>query len=263
MNIYDNMISIQPLGMTKYDLIMLQKTGNDSIRSAEIWMQPTCEAASEASAHPHSDAESETTSDSESIKNYAYNETDYEDSSEYESITDLDEKLRQLDEENRTLGIVLHESIDNLEARMGDNNIIRRQQAEIHTWLDYEFDELMESMEAKRERMLGQDALYTIWEEEEEINSGSWEIGSDSEYEPGPNPVMYEGGDMICNHISIQQGFDPYSEFPHLFLTEKPTELPPLRETMEIMQHKIEIMDGAVWHSNYISSYDRFQDQIT
>jgi len=29
MNIHDNMISIQPPGMARYDLIMLQKTGND------------------------------------------------------------------------------------------------------------------------------------------------------------------------------------------------------------------------------------------
>jgi len=56
---------------------------------------------------------------------------------------------------------------------------------------------------------------------------------------------MYEDGDEICNHISIQQGFDSYFEFPHLFPTEKPTELPPLREPMEIIQHKIEIMNGA------------------
>jgi len=36
MNIYDNMISIQPPGMSRYDLIILQKTGNDSIRSAAM-----------------------------------------------------------------------------------------------------------------------------------------------------------------------------------------------------------------------------------
>jgi len=63
MNIYDNMINIQPPGMTRYDLIILQKTGNDPIRSAAMLMQPTCETASEASAHPHSDAELERTSD--------------------------------------------------------------------------------------------------------------------------------------------------------------------------------------------------------
>jgi len=175
MNIYVNMISIQPSGMARYDLIMLQKTGNDSIRSAAILIQPTCETESELSAHPHSDAESDRTSDSESIKDYAYDETDYEDSSDNESITDMDEQLRQLDEENRSLSRTLDERIDILEARMRDNNMIRRQQAEIHPWLDYEFDELMENMEAERRRILGQDALHTIWEEEEEINSGSWE----------------------------------------------------------------------------------------
>jgi len=223
-------------------------------------MQPTCETASEPSGYPHSDAECDRISDSESIKDYAYDESDYKDSSEDESITDLDEQLKQLDEENRALSRILNEGINNLEARMEDNNMIRRQQAEIHPWLDYEFNELMESMEAERRRILGQDTLYTILEEEEEINPGLWETWSDSDYEPGPDPVMYEGGDLICNHITIQQGFDPYSEFPHIFPTEKPTELPPLREPLEIMRHKIEVIDGAEWHPNYIPSYDRFQD---
>jgi len=227
MNIHDNMISIQPLGMARYDLIMLQKTRNDSIRSAAMWMQPICEIVNESSSYPHSDAESNRTSDSESIKDYAYDETDYEDSSDNESITDLDEQLRQLDEENRSFCKNLYEAIDNLEARMRDNNMKRIQQPDIHLWLNYKFDELMRSMEAERRRILGQDALYTIWEEEEEINPGSCEIWSDSEYEPGPDPVMYEGGDLICNHLTIQQGFDPYSEFPYLFPTEKPTELLP------------------------------------
>jgi len=103
MNIHDKMVSIQPLGMARYDLIMLQKTGNDSIRSAAMWMQPTCKTVSKSSEYQHSDAESDRTSDSESIKDYAYDETDYEDSSDDESITDLVEQLRQLDEESKTL----------------------------------------------------------------------------------------------------------------------------------------------------------------
>jgi len=115
-------------------------------------MQPTCETASESSTHPHSDAESNRTSDSESIKDYAYDDTDYEDSSDNQSITDLDEQLRELREEKRSFSRILKETIDNLEARMGDNNMIRRKQTEIHPWLDYEFDELMESMEAERRR---------------------------------------------------------------------------------------------------------------
>jgi len=132
MHIHDNMISIQPPGMARYNLIMLQKTGNDSIRSAAMWMQPTCETASESSGHPHSDAESDSSSDSVSIKDYAYDETDYEDSSEDESITDSDEQLRQLEEKNRSLSRILDERVDNLEARIRDNNMIRKQQAEIH-----------------------------------------------------------------------------------------------------------------------------------
>jgi len=123
-----------------------------------MWMQPTCERASESSAHPHSDAESDRTSDSESIKDYANDETDYEESSNNESITDLDEQLRERDENNRSLSKIRDERIDNLETKMGDNNMIRRQQTEIHPWLDYEFDELIENMERERRTILGQDA---------------------------------------------------------------------------------------------------------
>jgi len=108
MNIYDNMISIQPPGMARYDLIMLQKTGNDSVRSTAMWMQLTGETASEPSGHPHSDAESDRTSDSESSKDYAYDETDHEDLSENESIIDLYEQLRQLEEENRAISRILN-----------------------------------------------------------------------------------------------------------------------------------------------------------
>jgi len=74
---------------------------------------------------------------------------------------------------------------------------------------------------------------------------------------------MYEEEDLICNHLTLQQGFDPSLEFPHLFPTEKPTELLPLREPIEIIQHKIEVIEGVEWHPNYIPSYNRFQDQIT
>jgi len=74
---------------------------------------------------------------------------------------------------------------------------------------------------------------------------------------------MYESGDQICNHLTTQQGFDLYLEFSHLFSIEKPTELLPFGEPMEIMQHKLEVIEGEEWHPNYIPSYDRFQDQIT
>jgi len=108
-------------------------------------MQPTCETASESLEHPQSNIECDRISDlepgriskSESIKDCAYNKTDYSDSSGNESTTVLDEQLKQLNKENRFLTITLEENIDNLEVRIGDNNRIRRQQAEIHPWLDY------------------------------------------------------------------------------------------------------------------------------
>jgi len=180
MNIYDNMIIIQPPGMARYDLIMLQKTGNDSIRSAAMWMQPTCETASESSAQPDSDVKYNRTSYSESIQDYAYNKKDYEDSSDNESITNMHAQLRQLEEESRSLDKQLRQLEG--ESRSWDEQL--RQQAKIHLWLDYKFDELMNSMKSERRRILVQDAQYNIWEEEEEINPESWETWSDSEYEP-------------------------------------------------------------------------------
>jgi len=162
MNIHDNMVSIQPPEIGRYDLIMLQKTGNDSIRSAAIWMQPKYVTASELLVNPHSDTESDRTSELESIKDYRYDKTDYEDSSDNESITDMDKQLKQLEVKSRSLSKTLDERIDNLKVRMRDNNMIRRQKAEIHSWLNYKFDELIESMEAERRTILEKDTLHTI-----------------------------------------------------------------------------------------------------
>jgi len=74
-----------------------------------MWIQPICETTRELSANPHSDVESARNSDSEAIKDYVYDKTDYEHLSDNESITDLVEQLRQLEKENRPLSKTLDE----------------------------------------------------------------------------------------------------------------------------------------------------------
>ena len=41
--------------------------------------------------------------------------------------------------------------------------------------------------------------------------------------------------------------YDPVAEFPELFPKQKPTELPPLREPLEIMEHRIDVIPHHVW----------------
>jgi len=97
------MIGFQLQGMARYYCIILQKTGNISIRSAAICMQPTCKTACELLASLHTDAESDSTSDSELINNYSYNKTYYKKSADKNSITDIDKYLTQSEEESRSL----------------------------------------------------------------------------------------------------------------------------------------------------------------
>ena len=52
----------------------------------------------------------------------------------------------------------------------------------------------------------------------------------DASGEVGPDPI-------VTNASSTLVMYNPVAEFPELFPEEKPTELPPLREPLEIMQH--------------------------
>jgi len=55
------------------------------------------------------------------------------------------------------------------------------------------------------------------------------------------------GPDIICNSLQIEEKFDPFKEFSHLFPKKKPLKLLPLRQPMEIMQHKINIIPESTW----------------
>ena len=57
--------------------------------------------------------------------------------------------------------------------------------------------------------------------------------------------------------------YDPGADFPEMFPEDKPTELPPLRELLEIMQHQIDVIPNSVWKRGLPSTYNQFKDQIT
>ena len=56
---------------------------------------------------------------------------------------------------------------------------------------------------------------------------------------------------------------DPVAGFPELFREVNTTELPPLREPLEIMQHRIDVIRNSVWKLRFHSSYNQFKDPIT
>ena len=73
-----------------------------------------------------------------------------------------------------------------------------------------------------------------------------WEMEStdynniESTEEVGPDPVT-------CNALTTLIMYDPTEEFPELFPDEKPTELSTLRYSMEIMQHRIDVIPDSHW----------------
>ena len=71
-----------------------------------------------------------------------------------------------------------------------------------------------------------------------------------------PDPVT-------CNALTTLTMYDPTKEFPELFSEEKPTELPSLRYTMEIMQHTIDVIPDSHWSERFPSTYNQFKDQIS
>ena len=78
----------------------------------------------------------------------------------------------------------------------------------------------------------------------------------ESTEEVGPDPVT-------CNALATVTIYDPTKEFSELLPEEKPTELPPHRYTIEIMQHRIEIILDSHWSSRFPSTCNQFKDQST
>src|SRR5436853_6894558 len=70
-------------------------------------------------------------------------------------------------------------------------------------------------------------------------------------------------GNIICNPLTIEQGFNPFEEFPHLFPEKIPTALPPIRYPYDIMQNRIDPPPGAKWHPRYHTNYNKFLEETT
>ena len=73
--------------------------------------------------------------------------------------------------------------------------------------------------------------------------------------EVGPDPI-------VTNALSTLIIYDPVAEFPELVPEEKPTELPPLRQPLEIKQHRIDVISNSVGKHRFPSTYKQFKDQI-
>ena len=52
---------------------------------------------------------------------------------------------------------------------------------------------------------------------------------------------------------------NPVTEFSHLFPEEKPTELHALREPLEMIQHRIDVILNLVWKPRFPSTYNQFK----
>ena len=68
---------------------------------------------------------------------------------------------------------------------------------------------------------------------------------------------------IVTNALLTLVMYDPVAEFPELFAEEKATELPPPREPLESIQHRIYIIPHSVWKPRFPFTYNQFKDQIT
>ena len=99
----------------------------------------------------------------------------------------------------------------------------------LHPWLDCD----------SAEEMIAQAQPH--WSYSTDIDESKMEE-NDSDYnyiepssEVGPDPI-------VTNALSTLVMYDPVAEFPELFPEEKPTELSSIREPLEIMQHRIDVI---------------------
>ena len=53
------------------------------------------------------------------------------------------------------------------------------------------------------------------------------------------------------------------AEFHDLLPVEKPTEVPPLRAALGIMQHGIDVIPNSVWKPRFPTTYNQLKNQIT
>ena len=120
----------------------------------------------------------------------------------------------------------------------------------LHAWLDCD---LAEEMILQAQPYC---SYYTDIDESEIEENDSDYNNIVPSIDVGPDPI-------VTNALSTLVMYDPVPEFPELFPEEKPTELPTLRETSEIMLHRIDVIPNSVWNPRFASTYNQFKDQIT
>ena len=120
----------------------------------------------------------------------------------------------------------------------------------LHPWLDCD----------SPEEMIAQAQPH--WSYSTDIDESKMEE-NDSDYvniepssEVGPDPI-------VTNALSTLVMYDAVAEFPERFPEAKPTELPILREPLEIRQHRIDVIPNSVWKPRFSFTYNQFKDQIT
>ena len=74
--------------------------------------------------------------------------------------------------------------------------------------------------------------------------------------EVGPDPIVTNAQSTLVLH-------DPVAKFPELYPEEKLTELTALRQLLEIMQHRIDVITNSVWKPRFPSTNDQFKYQMT
>ena len=121
-------------------------------------------------------------------------------------------------------------------------------ESDIHPWLACDSSEEMIA-QAQPQSVTMQEITHWDMESTDYDNIESTD-------EVGPDPVT-------CNTLTTLTMYDPTKEFPELFPDETPTELPPLRYPMEILQHRIDVIPDSHWSARFPSICNQFQDQIT
>ena len=113
----------------------------------------------------------------------------------------------------------------------------------LHSWLDCD----------SAEEMIAQAqphwSYYTDIDESEIEENDSDYDNIETSSEVGPDSI-------VTNALSTLLMYDPVAEFPELFPEDKLTELPPLREPLEIMQYRIDVIPNPVWKPRFPSTYN-------
>ena len=71
-----------------------------------------------------------------------------------------------------------------------------------------------------------------------------------------PDPITW-------NALTTLIMYDTTKEFPELCPEEKPTQLPTLRQLMQMIEHGIGVTSDSHQLPRFPSTYNQFQDQIT